>query len=197
MLSQEDVNAISEKITTTVALAKAKFPLDHHTQNIWKRPTFSLDLKGCSAGQANMQTNHIRINPVLFKGNRDVMLTVTIPHEIAHLVAYNVYRDHGHGKGWKNVMRRFGLVPDRCHSLDTSSVKRAKASTLPFKCKCRTHELSPLMARRSHEYNATRGRHKYICTHCKTHCIPVESVFSPGEMQMVGTVSLTNSNFNP
>jgi SprT protein len=41
----------------------------------------------------------------------------TIPHELAHLVAWTVYNEPGHGTAWKHVMRSLGLEPTRCHSM--------------------------------------------------------------------------------
>ncbi len=34
-----------------------------------------------------------------------------IPHELAHLVAFTVYGDTGHGKAWKQIMVDLGLTP--------------------------------------------------------------------------------------
>lgn len=47
----------------------------------------------------------------------DEMLNDTIPHELAHLAAFTVYGDSGHGPSWKKVMREIGLEPSRCHNM--------------------------------------------------------------------------------
>lgn len=52
-----------------------------------------------------------------------------VPHELAHLAAYTVYGDNGHGRGWKTVMDRdLGVIPERCHNFDNTkwAARRAK-----------------------------------------------------------------------
>jgi len=40
-----------------------------------------------------------------------------IAHELAHIVAYNLFRDEGHGKAWKQIMVTIGLTPRLSYSL--------------------------------------------------------------------------------
>ena len=51
----------------------------------------------------------------------------TIAHEYAHIVAFKVYQDPGHGIGWKTVMRSIGLEPNRCHQMVNSKHEARKA----------------------------------------------------------------------
>lgn len=66
----------------------------------------------------------IRINPRLFRQNPTHILETTCPHEVAHIVAFDLYgrEGWGHGPKWKSVMRNIGLAPDRCHNLVTPSL---------------------------------------------------------------------------
>ena len=44
----------------------------------------------------------------------------TIPHELAHQVAYDIWPasvKRCHGAEWQSVMRRLGLEPTRCHEM--------------------------------------------------------------------------------
>jgi predicted SprT family Zn-dependent metalloprotease len=50
------------------------------------------------------------------------MLSVILPHELAHQIDFNLFgeseKKHGHGKNWVNVMVKLGLEPNRYHSLE-------------------------------------------------------------------------------
>ena len=61
--------------------------------------------------------NHIAISSKLFAIDADYILRDTVPHEVAHQVAYNLFGDTGHGKAWKECMIAFGLEPNRCHTI--------------------------------------------------------------------------------
>lgn len=103
----------------------------------WKTPTLSFDLRGTAAGRAWLQRNHIQINEILFKENKEDFFKRTIPHEVAHLVAFRVFCEKGHGKDWKFVMTRFGCDPSRCHSYDVSNSKISKTvKRYIYSCSC-------------------------------------------------------------
>ena len=159
MLTPKDVLDIAEQTNKFYSLARSIWPtqLDN-----WQKPVWNTKLRGTTAGRAYLQTNIFRINPELYVQNREHLLLTTVPHEIAHLVAYRVFGDRGHGNGWKTVMRRFGLVPERCHNLDVSTVKRAYTRTrYVYSCPCCKLE-----------YKLTSQMHKstnrYICRNDKT-----------------------------
>ncbi|MFZ4599981.1 MAG: SprT-like domain-containing protein [Terrimicrobiaceae bacterium] len=85
---------------------------------------------GTTAGRAWLNQWRIQLNEQLCKENVEDFISQTIPHEVAHLVAYKVYGDDGHGNGWKSVMRALDLDPTRCHDYDTARVegKRGRSS---------------------------------------------------------------------
>lgn len=73
----------------------------------------------------------IKLNVPLFAHNDDSdQIDNTVGHEIAHLVAFAVYGDRGHGKRWKSVMIRFGLPPERCHSMNDAARAVGKNTTV-------------------------------------------------------------------
>lgn len=171
MLTSEEIKAISDKINETVIFAKKKWPVLAN----WETPTFSVNLKGTSAGRAHFGANHIKINPILFRENSESMLKVTCVHEIAHLVAFHVYKDRGHGKFWKHVMVQLGLKPDRCHSYDVANARvRSKKNTVTFRCGCRNHEFTSIRAKRHEDRMQRTGKPAYKCNQCNQNCIPAE-----------------------
>ena len=85
---------------------------------------------GTTAGRAWLTQWRIQLNEQLCKENLQDFMNDTIPHEVAHLVAYKVFGDDGHGDGWRSVMRALGLNPTRCHEYNTRNVngKRSRKS---------------------------------------------------------------------
>ena len=78
---------------------------------------------GTTAGRAYLTVWKIELNLQLCKETWEDFQKETIPHEVAHLVAYKVFGDAGHGEGWKSVMRSLGIVPQRCHNYESDHVK--------------------------------------------------------------------------
>ena len=118
----------------------------------------TFNLKGRTAGKCHPSQRWVKLNPSMFKDNFKEMIGQTLPHEIAHLVAWKEYGERGHGAGWKRVMRRMGLQPDRCHDYDMSNVLKNK-----IYCDCKTHHVSTRMF--NIIKNKPNSRH---CTLCKT-----------------------------
>lgn len=124
------------------------------------------DLIGRTAGEAHFKERlfggwefKLRFNIGIAEKQLEDYLAVTVPHEIAHLVAVFQYRETGHGKAWKKIMTEcFGITePARCHKFKTESARR----TFFYKCACREHELTSIIHNR-----ITKGR-KYHCKDCK------------------------------
>lgn len=161
-ISPEDKKLISEKITEVYEKAKKLFP---GKLNNWMRPGWNTNLKGTVAGQAFLNENQIKINPVLFNRNKKQFFKDTIPHEVAHLVAYKVFRDCGHGDGWKHTMIRLGYVPKRCHNYETDDLKRKVTITrYLYTCSCRTtYELTTQM----HKKHLATKQRGFRCSQCR------------------------------
>ena len=54
-------------------------------------PVISFDLRGQAAGQANYRENKIRFNRHLLEKYTAEFVDQTVPHEFAHLVAYQKF----------------------------------------------------------------------------------------------------------
>lgn len=112
-------------------------------------PNIVFDLKGLSAGVAYTKTNTLRFNKILLSNNVDTFINITVPHEVAHLVADTFYNSRQcHGKGWKSIMKYvFGLEPKRCHDYDISFCTKSRKK-YTYICNCREHELSTTLHNR-------------------------------------------------
>jgi SprT protein len=78
-----------------------------------------------TAGRAFIEDvpQRIDLSTDLFTQYTDRMISDTIPHELAHLVAYTVYGDSGHGKGWKSVVAHMGIATTRLHNMVNSNYR--------------------------------------------------------------------------
>ena len=111
-----------------------------------------------TAGRAFLKSGKLEFSTSLYVANREAFLNDTVPHEFAHLVAYQVYGDEGHGAGWKSVMVALGYEPTRCHSYETAARKSTK--TYKFECACMVHEFTP------QRMAWVRKGKVYRCNHC-------------------------------
>lgn len=170
-VSQEQKNMVETAVLDCIMMARKKFP----ASNI-PFPEIRYDLIGKAAGQAVWRRygnpiHTIRINPILLNENQQHIVEQTVPHEMAHVVVNQIWKVEqrmdvgGHGREWKHVMRVFGLVPERCHNLDTSSVSKLKnRPEYHFTCRCpgRVFKLSGI------KYNRWANGVGYQCPRCKT-----------------------------
>lgn len=85
-----------------------KFHLRHK-----QMPTIDFSLRGRTAGQAQTlpysDSDIIRYNVPLLVQNKDYFFRHTVPHEVAHLIAYYASGVMDHSTPWLNVMRSFGI----------------------------------------------------------------------------------------
>ena len=74
------------------------------------------------AGQNYPTLNKIEISRKLFEQHKDTILHITVPHEIAHQVDYNLHgmppNKRRHHKLWKDIMVKYGLPPDIYHTME-------------------------------------------------------------------------------
>lgn len=132
----------------------------------WPQPTFSLDLRGKTAGKAFYLQNHIKLNRTLYHENVDEFCRSTVGHEVSHLVVYRRFgfdaaTNKEHGEEWASIMDGFLLDPDPCHTYKLTKVKRLKIR-YEYICSCAAHFLTE----REHRV-AQSGIQENLCKFCK------------------------------
>ena len=133
-------------------------------------------LRGTTAGKAWSrpgQAVKIQYQPVILAENVDHFIKQTVPHEVAHLVVACLYpfgRTRPHGYEWQNVMRFFGVRPDRCHNYDVTNVRQARQKlnrVFQYKCNCQVYNLTIIRHKR------IMAGSKYSCKKCGGVLLPV------------------------
>ena len=74
-----------------------------------------------TGGRAFIQDGYIDLSCYLMTNNPDYYHADTIPHELAHMIAWRLYQDRGHGKAWKYVALNLYGANNRCHTMQTKS----------------------------------------------------------------------------
>lgn len=126
------------------------------------------NLQGLSAGKADIVNKIIRLNKDFLYHYPDKMIDEVLPHEYAHILAYEVDRKKGvrnmpHGGTWQSIMRLFGLEPKRTHDFDITKTKVRKIKYFLYSCGCRDHCLSSIRHNRLKRYS---GKLFYSCSIC-------------------------------
>lgn len=154
LLTQNLKNSALERVEFCYEIAEKNLPRN------FTRPQVSFNQRGKIAGSARLQSNQIRLNPVLLVDNTQQFLDEVIPHEICHLLVFQLYgRVKPHGAQWQTLMKElYGLTPKTRHTMDVSKVQ---GKTFLYQCGCGTTELS---VRRHNK--VTRGQQRYGCKKC-------------------------------
>jgi SprT protein len=128
----------------------------------FKRPAVSLALRGQKAGVAHLHENKLRFNAELYRKNTDDFLRQTVPHEVAHLVAHQLFggRIQPHGQEWRQIMLGvYALEPLRCHNYE---VTRRQVTRYIYRCPC-VDGVFPFTAQR---HGLVRQGRRYLCRRC-------------------------------
>jgi predicted SprT family Zn-dependent metalloprotease len=85
----------------------------------WPLPTFDItDSIGDNAAFCEFDNNHLLFNPKYYYANCPDFLFESVGHEMAHLIAFQLYGDRAankpHGRDWRYVMIVMG-IPLRIH----------------------------------------------------------------------------------
>lgn len=87
---------------------------------IGKMPEIKMNKRLTSTGgRAFFEQGYIDLSCYLMERNPEYYEHNTIPHELCHIIAWRLYGDTGHGKGWKYVMQEMGVNGTRCHTMQT------------------------------------------------------------------------------
>lgn len=162
MTTNEVAAAIKLKIEETYILAEKQY------NRTFPRPTIDFSIKGSTAGKAYYLKNRLSFNLTLAIQEGKKFINRTPAHEVAHLIARDIY-GYGiqpHGKEWQSVMLSLGQVPSRCHDYEVKT-----NHTYSCACENKVHYLST----RKHNTIIVKGT-RYSCTtcnqtiqHCKWH----------------------------
>jgi SprT protein len=142
-----------------------------------EEPTVRFDLRGKTAGQVRFsggQTCVIRYNVSLMQRYPTEFLARTVPHETAHVVAFNLHgsRIQPHGREWQTIMSLFGAPPERCHSYDVEGQQTRRLRRYEYRCGCRSHQLTSI------RHNRIRAGQVYLCRQCG---LPLGRVLNPAK----------------
>lgn len=150
---------VLERIETCYQQAEAQ--LKRH----FPRPVTEFSLRGKSAGTAHLQQNRLRFNPVLLRENSAAFLREVVPHEICHLLCFQLFgKTKPHGKEWQSLMLTlFKVQPSTTHSFNTASVAGPEVE---YHCACGPIKLS---IRRHNK--VLRAESRYLCKRCKTQLV--------------------------
>lgn len=106
------------------ALARQKYPMMFGVQAL----NVEFFERGTRAGEAEYGKHTVRFNLAMAMQN-DATANLTVPHEVAHIVARLVYGDKGggHGAYWRSVCLALGGDGRRCYSAEARGVTVIKA----------------------------------------------------------------------
>jgi SprT protein len=119
------------------------------------------DLRGRAAGMAYYSPMQIRYNLGIARLDPQDFISATVPHEVAHLTAYGLYRSkvRPHGPEWQAICRDLGGDGQRCHQYDVPSARQMRR--FPYACGCQTVYLSIIRVNRMRQ-----RRVRYFCRRC-------------------------------
>ena len=136
-------------------------------------PDIKYTLTGTTAGTARGDFE-LNLNAKLLEDNWELYFEDTIPHEVAHLIDFNLYGiqyNHtrrgpqriSHGSTWKNIMRQLGGNPTRTHDMDVSKTAQPKRKFI-YVCECCKKEITLSIIRHN---KLVRNPTQY--SHCRGH----------------------------
>lgn len=148
---------VLQKIESCLQLATTTF------NQSFAMPEVSYRLRGRAAGKAYMQQWKIELNLILFAENQQIFFEQVIPHEVAHLITFQLFGRQAkpHGREWKSIMMTvFNLMPTVTHRLELTSVQ---GKMFDYHCACQSHTLT---IRRHNKI--VRQQARYYCQRCNT-----------------------------
>jgi len=131
----------------------------------YRLPLVRVDLRGQTAGQFRIERDGravIRYNLGLLRRYRERFLRQTVPHEVAHYLAFARYGRNirPHGPEWQRIVRALGGAPERCHDYDTAGLGARRLRRFLYHCGCGEHELSSV------RHNRVGRGASYLCRRC-------------------------------
>jgi len=158
------IEALELKVKHCLLLAEKQYQRKFNYQVI------KIDIRGRAAGQIRYEYSRkaislpvLRFNPYLLSQYKDVFIEQVVPHECAHLVAYQIYgmKIKPHGLEWKTQMSAlYGLLPKVTHTFE---VPKRVRKTFAYLCACEdvTHRLTAIRHNKIRRETA-----RYLCKGC-------------------------------
>lgn len=81
-----------------------------------------------TAGRSFYTHRKIDLSTSLFAEHPFNFVGDTIPHEVCHQAAWDLFSERGHGEPWKRVMIAVGVGPSRCHQMTNTLWEAQKAA---------------------------------------------------------------------
>ncbi len=94
----------------------------------------------------------------------------TVVHEVCHIVDMmdNGHRIYGaHGISWGMLMRKCGLAPNRCHTVERPQELKRNVQRFEAKCSCKTFRIT------THRRTKMLKGYTYRCPSCYTNLVLV------------------------
>jgi SprT protein len=99
-------------------------------------PRVTYGLRGKSAGVSYDHLNWIEFNLFLFRENFDEFINQVVPHELCHAWQDQLkLKGRPHGKEWKGLMARMGLVAERTHNFCVE-FSLSRTGLFRYRCNC-------------------------------------------------------------
>ena len=131
----------------------------------FRMPHVSIDLSGVCAGRACYANWTVKFNLELYRRNKDDFSNRTVPHEVAHLIAYTLnggMRPKPHGYEWQSVMRKLGIKDiTRCHSYDVAGLINRRPRPYVYACGCTEHHVT------SNIHSKIQAGQERVCRKCR------------------------------
>ena len=116
-------------LTGAVAACWARFQANAHTswpnlpvahlERMAEPPTVVIRPRmTAAAGKAYLARGLLVLSREYLQHHPTQMVEQTLPHEVAHFIAWRVFKDGGHGVHWKAVMRALGCPADVKHRME-------------------------------------------------------------------------------
>ena len=127
------------KIEELILNIKLELEIEYPFLQKWK---ISFDNAKRRAGICKISSKVISISRSHIQNNEIEVIKDTILHEFAHAIAYELYKESGHGHQWKRVAKEIGAMPKACGSFNLS-----KAPWLLVHACSKTLEIEPISQR--------------------------------------------------
>lgn len=108
----------------------------------------TLDLKGMAAGRVQLLMRRVRYNLAIAAQAPELFLSITVPHEVAHIVCHLRHgrRARPHGPEWRAICLALGGTGERCHGFGAEPARRLRRYV--YACGCRRWSLTSIRVHR-------------------------------------------------